>query len=223
MYDSSKHSPSDSVEVINGWIKRELFWQEAERKGLLDIDSNRQKFLNIEKKIAYQLLLDEAIIQTETEIIEDDLSYFYNHHPEFYLLKDDAYLINSVTFTDEESAIKWRYEWINKKWDHIKKVLERVPGVIVEQSRYLKFYEIPGKDMLSALRNMNVGEVSLVIKNSERRFIVFEMMNIFRQGTLPPLENIRDIVMSDLLASRKIIKEKELFEKLTSESKIEIR
>lgn len=223
MYDSSKHSPSDSVEVINGWIKRELFWQEAVRKGLLEIDSNRQKIQDVEKKMAYHFLLEEEIIKTQTEIIEDDLSYFYKHHPEFYILKDDAYLINAVTFKDEETAIRWRAEWINKKWEYVKKGIENTPGVVIEQSRYIKFYDIPGKDMLNAMQNMSIGEVSLVIKKNDRQHLVFELIEIFKQGTRPPLEHIRDIVMNDLLASRKIIIEKELFEKLTSESKIEIR
>lgn len=223
MYDSSSGTKSDSIEIINNWIKKELFWQAAKRKGLLDTDQSRRIIRDAEKQLASSLLINEEIAQSRPDIIEDDLRYFYNNNKAFYLLKENSFLLNIIYFRDEQTAIKWRTEWINRNWDYVKKNVMKVSGIRISESVLLYPHEFSGKEMLSIVTGMKIGEVSLVIKINDTKFAVFGLVNLFPEGTLVPLEYIRDVVTNDYMSSLRKVKEKELLEKLTSESKIEIR
>ncbi len=223
LYDSTKGNGADSVEVINNWIKKELIWQKAVKEGLTGSTANKIRLDQIQKNFVYQQMIDKLAFDASEEIPPNELEAYFDANKHFYRLTGSASIVNYFLTMEEETAVKYRAEMVSSGWESVRNVISGNPKVTIKEGEFWRDYELPNKEMSYLVGQMMPGEVSLIIKTADNRYMVFLLTSKLQAGNVPDLKLIRSTVMNDLIVQKRLVIEKEIIEKLTSENTIEIK
>ena len=82
-------------------------------------------------ELAAAMLIDEYIIKEIIKYSNDDLIRYYDSNSNYFRLRTDSYLLNKVTFIDEDKAIKFRLLALDSDW-------KKAVSVFINDSQMVK-------------------------------------------------------------------------------------
>lgn len=210
-------------EIIRQWIDKELFYQEAKSKGILDEDEYKMIIKNSRKELAAAFLFKKIIEDTSIKFEIEDLEKFYENNKHLFTAKQKALLINSVEFETEDQAIQFRTAAVESDWN---KSLNAFSGdsVILSSNVVSLFTE---SDFFSArssrlINGLSTSEISIVFVNENLHFEVMQLLQKYETGDLMPFEVAQKDVEEEFIADKKEEIMNAYIKDLYSNNKIEI-
>lgn len=222
--DSILNNSFSRNEIIKNWIDKELLYQEAVKKGVTDTEEFNRILNNSKRQLAVTLLLDQFLTENVEKPSNSELLDYYNNHKNDFVTRSTNYVLNSASFTNESSAIRFRSKLIDKNWENaIESFIDDSTMIQHTAMNVLSAVEIYPVKLLNLIEELNPGEVSIVLEEQKTKYSVVQLIDVLREGTIPPLDFIPDEVEARYIASKREEVLREYLKVLYSDNKIEIK
>ena len=219
----TENSKKYTEEFVRDWVETEMLYKEAISQKVVNDSSYKSIVSDMKKELAAALLLDKVGKQ-KVNISQSKLITFFEANKNDFKSLDDAIVANYIKFSKEQSAIKFRNILLNSNW---KSALERMRTdstvVNFKNQDYLYYSEISPPILLRYIKNLNPGEIGIVIKIKPNVFAVVQLKAFFKKGSIPKLSFIINQVKERYLMMRKKKLLQDYINKLYSKYEVEIR
>jgi hypothetical protein len=210
-------------EIIRNWIDEELLYQEALNKGIPE-EENFNRIIDISgRELAGVLLLKQVADQYEFTYSEEDLEEFYQTYSAEFKLQDDAFLLNTAEFTDEDKAIEFRTSVLQDEWQKVIE-LKKYKDVLNKHNRLLlSENEIYPLSVRNILQELFPSELSIVVNIDTSSYKIFQVVEKYPEGTIPPFNLIKEKVEKRFVFFEKQKFIRNYIKKLYAENDIEVK
>lgn len=224
LVDTSQTDISEINFLIKDWIKNELLFQTAIEDGITDKKIYDDILLKSSKELAISLLIKEKFDSFEIEFDDQNLLDFYNENKNLYQNSNTTYQLNIASFNNEEFAIKFRELAIESQWQKaVQFTAEKKDVISVLSNVILQEDEIYPNEIARLVKGMLNNEVSILIKDDNNVYYVFQLVKIFKPFEIYPFELVKDLVRENYIATKKTELFENFLEELYSKSQIEIK
>ena len=223
MSDTSFKNNFYRSELIRNWIDEELLYQQALTEGIIEGEEFNRIIYNSRRELAGALLLKKVSDQYKFSYSQNDLEIFYQTYKDQFKLPNDAYLLNTAEFPDEDKAIEFRISVMQNDWQKIigskkfEDIQKKQMNVLLSET------EIYPLSVRNILRELYPQEVSIVIKADTTGYRIIQLIDKYAGGTIPPFEIIKDQVEKRFVSTEKRKFISEYIKKLYAENDIEVK
>jgi hypothetical protein len=190
-----KDSKKLKEELIKNWVETEILYQQAIEKKLLTRENFHNVIKNSERELAAAISVNYFLNNHPVNFTEEDLREFYLSNKDDYSFSTNAYVLNYASFKTEESAISFRNDAIEKKWDEALGSFSENSELIEEfTSKIFKPSQIQSSKLLRVLSELYRDEISLVVETELNNYVVVQMIDKIDQGSIAPFDYIKDKV-----------------------------
>lgn len=224
LVDTSTASQARKNEIISRWIQSELLYQKAERDGLLKRDDYQLILKQSARELAAALLL-ERLVSSE-KIVPDinDVRLYYNNSLNEFTLSTRAFIINRADFIDEDKAIRFRNQAIEKGWSNAFNDFMKDQSIVSNKSNQLfRDYQLSPAAIERLVNQLYPQEISIVISFKPGYYTVVQLLAGLESGSIPEFEYIKQEAEQRVIAIRRQSLVDSFIKELYSNSKIEIK
>jgi hypothetical protein len=224
LVDTSYLTSVQREQIIKNWVYNEILFQEAQRQGITENDD----YINIIKKssreLAAAMILESYALSEQVEYNEDELKKYYQNNKNYFRVGIDSYLINRVSFDNEDKAIKFRSLVFDNNWEKAVKVFSsdsslnlNLKSVLVDDNNiYPNQFERIIKDIFPE-------EISIVITEKPGYYSVVQLLAKYPKESIPPFEVMRSKVEKRFAAEKKNKLIEDYLKELYSNNDVEIK
>ncbi|MCK7523274.1 MAG: peptidylprolyl isomerase [Ignavibacteriales bacterium] len=210
--------------MIKNWIYQEVLFQAADKEGI----TNREDYLNIVNKssneLAAAMLIDDYVSKEKINYSDEDLIKYYESNKNYFRLNTDAYLINKVTFNNEDNAIKFRSLALDSEWKKAVSAFVNDSSLIINTvSDLVEESNIYPVQLSRIIKDFYPEEISIVITNKPGYYSIVQLLNKLGKESVPPFELIKTKVEKRFIAEKKKALVEEYLKNLYSQNEIEIK
>ena len=222
--DTANLNSAQKEQVIKNWIYQEVLFQAAEKEGI----TNREDYLNIVNKssneLAAAMLIDDYVSKEKINYSDEDLIKYYESNKNYFRLNTDAYLINKVTFNNEDNAIKFRSLALDSEWKKAVSAFVNDSSLIINTvSDLVEESNIYPVQLSRIIKDFYPEEISIVITNKPGYYSIVQLLNKLGKESVPPFELIKAKVEKRFIAKKKKALVEEYLKNLYSQNEIEIK
>lgn len=222
--DTANLNSAQKEQVIKNWIYQEVLFQAADKEGI----TNREDYLNIVNKssneLAAAMLIDDYVSKEKINYSDEDLIKYYESNKNYFRLNTDAYLINKVTFNNEDNAIKFRSLALDSEWKKAVSAFVNDSSLIINtESDLVEESNIYPVQLSRIIKDFYPGEISIVITNKPGYYSIVQLLNKLGKESVPPFELIKAKVEKRFIAEKKKALVEEYLKNLYSQNEIEIK
>lgn len=222
--DTANLNSAQKEQLIKNWIYQEVLFQAADKEGI----TTREDYLNIVNKssneLAAAMLIDDYVSKEKINYSDEDLIDYYESNKNYFRLNTDAYLINKVTFNNEDNAIKFRSLALDSEWKKAVSAFVNDSSLIINTvSDLVEESNIYPVQLSRIIKDFYPGEISIVITNKPGYYSIVQLLNKLGKESVPPFEIIKTKVEKRFLAEKKKELVEEYLKNLYSQNEIEIK
>ncbi len=222
--DTANLNSAQKEQLIKNWIYQEVLFQAADKEGI----TTREDYLSIVNKssneLAAAMLIDDYISNEKINYSDEDLINYYESNKNYFRLNTDAYLINKVTFNNEDNAIKFRSLALDSEWKKAVSAFVNDSSLIINTvSDLVEESNIYPVQLSRIIKDFYPEEISIVITNKPGYYSIVQLLNKLGKESVPPFEIIKAKVEKRFLAEKKKELVEEYLKNLYSQNEIEIK
>jgi len=222
--DTANLNSAQKEQVIKNWIYQEVLFQAADKEGI----TNREDYLKIVNKssneLAAAMLIDDYVSKEKINYSDEDLIKYYESNKNYFRLNTDAYLINKVTFNNEDNAIKFRSLALDSEWKKAVSAFVNDSSLIINTvSDLVEESNIYPVQLSRIIKDFYPEEISIVITNKPGYYSIVQLLNKLGKESVPPFELIKAKVEKRFIAEKKKALVEEYLKNLYSQNEIEIK
>lgn len=211
-------------ELIKRWVDKELLYQQAEKVGITDEEEFSRIINNSRRELASSVLINNYLAENLMKPNNTELKEFYDGHKNEFKAGENIYVFNSSSFASENAAVKFRTKVVETNWEKAVESLSDDNSLIEKPNRnVLSKAEIYPVQLLKLIQELNPGEVSIVLEENSSKYSIVQLIQIFREGAIPPLEIVADEVEARYVSEKREEVFNEYLKKLYSDNQIEIK
>ncbi len=224
MAGSGSYSKLYKDELIRRWIKREVLYQEALDDGLIDDPEFKYLVENSKKELASSMMLNKYFEDEALTFEPKDIESYFNQNEDKFRLFYDTFLINIISFNDEDHAISFRSMAVESDWDKAVNVFKIDSTLTKLESKKLMYgQDVHPVILLRMINELYPGEISIVLQPEPGNYTIVQLVEKFDKGTIPPFETIKDRVEKVFIAEKKAEVLDDYLDELFSEYEIEVK
>jgi hypothetical protein len=194
-------------EFVRDWVEKEILAQISIENKLLTENNYTRIIENSKRELGASIAVADYLKSYKIEISEAELKEYFNVNEEDYNFSDDAYILNLVSFSNEESAIRFRNNAIIDGWDKaVDRLVEDDELLESKQDKIFKLSEIQSRRISRVLQKLFNSEISLVIETELNNFVVVQQIDKINQNSIPNFKYVKNDVYKSFL----ILKQKEI-------------
>lgn len=224
LVDTTNLNPDQKEQVIENWIYDEILYQQAEKEDIIKSDEYNKIINSSKRKLAATMLLDKLSADEDVDFSDDDLLTYYEKNKNYFKTSTNSYLINKVSFVDEDKAIKFRYAAINEDW-------ETAVNIFTSDSSIRKNYlynlvdenNIYPYQLSRIIKDFYPLEISIVITEKAGYYSVIQLVKDYTAGTILPFEVIPQEVKKRFISEKKSELIKKYLKELYTQNEVEIK
>ena len=222
--DTANLNSAQKEQVIKNWIYQEVLFQAADKEGI----TNREDYLKIVNKssneLAAAMLIDDYVSKEKINYSDEDLIKYYESNKNYFRLNTDAYLINKVSFNNEDNAIKFRSLALDSEWKKAVSAFVNDSSLIINTvSDLVEESNIYPVQLSRIIKDFYPEEISIVITNKPGYYSIVQLLNKLGKESVPPFELIKAKVEKRFIAEKKKALVEEYLKNLYSQNEIEIK
>jgi hypothetical protein len=222
--DTANLNSAQKEQVIKNWIYQEVLFQAADKEGI----TNREDYLNIVNKssneLAAAMLIDDYVSKEKINYSDEDLIKYYESNKNYFRLNTDAYLINKVSFNNEDNAIKFRSLALDSEWKKAVSAFVNDSSLIINTvSDLVEESNLYPVQLSRIIKDFYPEEISIVITNKPGYYSIVQLLNKLGKESVPPFELIKAKVEKRFIAKKKKALVEEYLKNLYSQNEIEIK
>ena len=211
-------------EIVRNWINKELLYQKAVKEGITKENGYVHLMENSKKELAVTLLLDKIYSEEKEKIDNNQVEQFYSQNKEDFKSFYNAYIINMISFNDENKAINFRSTLLETDWTRTANVFKGDTSVtnLLTNKMYYE-YELQPPSLNRIVKELNPNEVSIIFSNQYNDYSIVQLVKKFPKDSLLPLEYVRSNVEDRLIANKKDELIRNYVKELYSKNDIEVK
>ena len=222
--DTANLNSAQKEQLIKNWIYQEVLFQTADKEGI----TSREDYLKIVNKssneLAAAMLIDDYISNEKINYSDENLIDYYESNKNYFRLNTDSYLINKVTFNNEDNAIKFRSLALDSEWKKAVSAFVNDSSLIINTvSDLVEESNIYPVQLSRIIKDFYPEEISIVITNKPGYYTIVQLLNKLGKESVPPFELIKTKVEKRFLAEKKKELVEEYLKNLYSQNEIEIK
>lgn len=192
MLDTQSVSEKQRTAIINNWVRQELLYQEAQKKGLTNTTDFKNNIRETERKLAASIVLQSIASVPLKDITEKELREYYYDQKSSFKLPYNAFFLNRINFSDRETAVGFRTELIQSGWNEaVKKFSDNSSVVNVTNETLVAEQDIYPVRLLRMLEGLYPLEISIVIPDDRGYYTVVQLLDKYSAQTIPPFEAVK--------------------------------
>lgn len=189
MVDSQSVSEKHRSVIINNWVRQELLYQEAQKKGLTNTIEFKKNLEHTERQLAASLLIESLSSVPTIAVTEEEMRDYYNEQKSSFRLPYNAFFLHRINFFDRETAVIFRTELIQSGWDEaIKKFSDNASVVSIASEILVAEQDVYPVRLLRILEGLYPLEISIVIPDDRGYNTVVQLLDKYTAQTIPPFE-----------------------------------
>lgn len=222
--DTANLNSAQKEQLIKNWIYKEVLFQAAEKEGI----TKREDYLNIVKKssteLAAAMLIDDYVSNEKINYSDEELITYYESNKNYFRLNTDSYLINKVTFNNEDNAIKFRSLALDSEWKKAVSAFVNDSSLVINTvSDLVEESNIYPVQLSRIIRDFYPEEISIVITTKPGYYSIVQLLNKLGKESIPPFDIVKIKVEKRFLAEKKKVLVEEYLKNLYSQNEIEIK
>ena len=222
--DTTHLQDSHKNEYIRNWIETEVLYKEAVKKNIFKDDQFNRTLEDSRKELAKSFLINKILSEAEFEYNDEDLETYYNGNKNNFILSDESYLYNMVTFINEDKAILFRNTLIESDWNKTTNVFRGESTIVSEKSNELQSnYQIQPYNLYLILQNLMPGEVSIIMDSEPSYYTIVQLLKVYHKGDIPEFGIIKKNVKERFLMEKRKEYLRDYIRDLYSKYEIEIK
>lgn len=224
LIDTSVTNISEIEAIIYRWIEDELLFQVAVEEGITEKKIFDDILLKSTKQLAISLFLQEKLESFDINPTTKELLNFYENNQVMFQNSNPTYQLNIAIFKDEDFAIKFRELAIESNWNKAIQFTKNNNNLISISSNFIaEDREIYPIEIARLAKSMLNNEISIVLKDLEGKYYVFQLIKIFNPFEIYPFDLVKDLVREKYISTQKVKMFEEYMAELYSKNKIEIK
>lgn len=202
---SKSNSNTYKEEFIKEWIETEILYQLAFEEKLVTKENYYRILKESEKELASVIVINNILETHPIKFTDDDLLEYYNSKKEDFVFGTDVFILNLISFRNEESAINFRNSVIESNWQIASEEIRNKKDLIEDyKNKTYRSSQIHSSKLLRILMELFQDEISLVVETEPNKFVIVQMIDKIDQSTIPQFEYVKDKVReSYILNSQK--------------------
>ena len=222
--DTANLNSAQKEQLIKNWIYKEVLFQAAEKEGI----TKREDYLNIVKKssteLAAAMLIDDYVSNEKINYSDEDLITYYESNKNYFRLNTNSYLINKVTFNNEDNAIKFRSLALDSEWKKAVSAFVNDSSLVINTvSDLVEESNIYPVQLSRIIKDFYPEEISIVITTKPGYYSIVQLLNKLGKESIPPFDIVKIKVEKRFLAEKKKVLVEEYLKNLYSQNEIEIK
>lgn len=222
--DTANLNSAQKEQLIKNWIYKEVLFQAAEKEGI----TKREDYLNIVKKssteLAAAMLIDDYVSNEKINYSDEELITYYESNKNYFRLNTDSYLINKVTFNNEDNAIKFRSLALDSEWKKAVSAFVNDSSLVINTvSDLVEESNIYPVQLSRIIKDFYPEEISIVITTKPGYYSIVQLLNKLGKESIPPFDIVKIKVEKRFLAEKKKVLVEEYLKNLYSQNEIEIK
>jgi len=200
---SQEPSQAQLQQFIRRWVRTEVLYREAKRRGLDRTEKIDQQLEDARRELAINALLDEEIYaQRAEDISQNEVQSYYDAHKDEFDLTNDVALVSYALFKNRDAATEFHNAVLKgRSWNL---ALRQLGGSIQAHADSLYYTQgtLVPIELWRVASNGPVRETSYPISTSQGYYILF-VWKYSRQGQSPDLAYIEPDIRSRLLIEKR--------------------
>ncbi len=210
-------------EFIREWVKNELLFAEARGQNILQDSQYLNLVEQMQKELASAMLLKKFFYENDITVSELELRGFFEENYKEFALYSDAVVLNLATFHDKKDAINFRSRLLKKSWKYVTEISgESLHLKLDEFEKLFYFHEISNLTVMRAVKNMNPGEVSIVLESEPGTFAVVQLVQQMDKSEIPDFSFVREDVKNRYMMIKRQLLYEDYINSLYSKYDVEI-
>ena len=220
----SYSSPGFSrAEIIDHWIRQEILYQEAVKKGIVQSEDYKMIIGNSEKELAASMLIKQNFSGKNIKINQTELENYYNSKKEEFRLTSNSFILNTLKSNNNSFAVDFRTRVLDNGWKKAVEELKNDSSIVdLKENILVKEENLYPQKLARIVKGLYPLEISIVISDEAEYHSVVQVVNILNKGSIAPFEFIKSDIEKRLIAEseRDFINDyiKELYSKYSIES-----
>jgi len=211
-------------EIIRNWINKELLYQRAIKEGITNSSNYARMVEDSKKELAVTLLLNKIYSEEKEKIDNKQVEKFYNQNKNDFKSFYDAYVINLVSFNNEDKAIRFRSTLLETDWTRATNAFTGDTSITnIANGKIYYEYELQPASLSRIVKELNPNEISIIFPSEPNDYSVVQLIKKFPKNSLLPLEYVRDNVEDRLIANKKDELIRNYIKELYSKNDIEVK
>lgn len=224
LVDTSKINSSDRDQVIKDWVYREILFQKANDEKITKSNQYKNLVGTSSKELAAAMLLRQYLNSEEIDFSDSDLKEYYEKNKNYFRLNIKSFLINKVTFKQEDKAINFRSLAIESDWNKAANFFNNDSSLIVNtSSELIRENDLYPYRLMKIAKDLYPQEISVVISDNEGHFSIIQMLGKYDSGTIPDFDIIKPEIAKRFLSEKRKHLVDEYLKELYSKNDIEIK
>lgn len=222
--DTSNLNSLQKDQLIKNWIYNEMLFQTAKDNGITDREDYKNYIDKSSKELAGAMLIEEFAESEEINYTDEDLINYFEKNKNYFRLNINSYLINKVSFNNEDQAIKFRSLALESDWESSVNIFSSDSSMLRNKSAGLiEENNVYPLQLSRIIKDLYPEEISIVITEKPGYYSVVQKITNFDKDSVPPFEIIKSKVTQRFISEmkRKIIEN--YLKELYSENEIEIK
>jgi hypothetical protein len=222
--DTSNLNSKQKDQLIKNWIYNEMLFQAAKDRGVTNRDDYKNYLEKSSKELAGAMLIEEFAESEEINYTDEDLINYFDKNKNYFRLNINSYLINKVSFDNEDKAIKFRALALESDWENSVNIFSSDSSLLRNKSAGLiEENNVYPLQLSRIIKDLYPEEISIVITEKPGYYSVVQKITNFEKDSVPPFEIIKSKVAQRFIAEMKRKLIENYLKELYSENEIEIK
>lgn len=210
-YEALRDTAGARQHIIESWITEQLLYQEARRQNLGDRPEVQQQIRERERSVLVNALIEE-LKEDVPPPSETSIQTYYEQHKPQLRLRQPFLRVRYLVTTDRAAAQDLRRALVSADSSAADSLWQRAVARLAqdpERARRLSQNYLPVSRLqreLSGLQvdvtNLEAGTITPVIDNNGTNHLL-QIVDRLAEGTLPPLEQVREKILQQLIIQEK--------------------
>jgi len=211
-------------QLIKNWVYNEMLFQAAKDKGVTNREDYKNYLEKSSKELAGAMLIEEFAESEEINYTDKDLINYFEKNKNYFRLNINSYLINKVSFDNEDKAIKFRSLVLESDWENTVNIFSSDSSMMRnKKAELIEENNVYPLQLSSIIKDLYPEEISIVITEKPGYYSVVQKITNFEKESVPPFEIIKSKVTQRFIAEMKRKMIENYLKELYSENEIEIK
>jgi hypothetical protein len=192
MVDSQSISDKGRSQVIKNWVRQEILFQEAVKRGITETKEFKRTVEDSERQLAASLVLQDIAASSSPAVSNEELENYYKENKTSFRIPFNAYYLNRINFSSRDAAVMFRTELMMNGWSAaLNKFLNEVSLVNSESSALVSEQNMYPVRLLRILEGLYPLEISIVIPDERGYYTVVQLLDKYPAQAIPPFEAVK--------------------------------
>lgn len=192
MVDSQFVSEKNRSVSIKNWVRQEILFQEASKKGITGKEEFKETIENTKRELAAAMLLEEYASTIEQQFTQNELENFFEENESSFKLPFNSYFLNRANFSERDAAVEFRTSLIMMGWNGAVNESGKSEQLInLEDSVLVYEQDIQPVKFLRILEGLYPLEISIVVPDERGYYSVVQLIDKYAAGSIPPFAAVK--------------------------------